>query len=106
MPGGTASAWRTGMPIDPSYGTADCGQRQRPGVTVPGYWEAIRQRHIRTIKEGDPRAVECGPAASRRLEASPHSVTSMARATLAQMDETGGPVVTWPPPNRDCERIL
>jgi hypothetical protein len=72
---------------------------------VPGYWEAIRQRHIRTIKECDPRAVECSPAASRRLEANPHSVASMTRAALAQMDETGGPVVTWPPPNADCEVI-
>lgn len=94
------------MPIDPTYGVADDGQRQRHGVTVPGYWESIRQRHIRIIEDGDPRASEFSPAAKRRLEDSPNSVTSTARAALAQMDETGSAVVTWPPPNRDCERIV
>jgi hypothetical protein len=76
------------------------------GVFVPGIWQKLYQHHLDLAAADDPRGTGFGMTDCDRakLNASPHSSVSAAKATLAAMDR-GEPQMDTPPSRREWPEV-
>lgn len=76
----------------------------RPSVTIPGWWQSIRDMHEAAIALGDPRAFEMSKAAQARLNSSPYSTVGGNRRALQSMDR-GQPQIHHGPSSAVCASL-